>query len=117
MSSITIPRKRYEKMMELLKENHELKEEIKELKFENEEYIWLGTSTHFGIENDKLKEENQELKKKQLAQGEVNGFLMKKFKDITTEQSLAEMVGLGKDTGTEIAMVHIAEEFLKSVKI
>ena len=41
---------------------------------------------------------------------------MKKFKDITTEQSLAEMVGLGKDTGTEIAMVHIAEEFLKSVK-
>ena len=79
MSSITIPRKRYEKMMELLKEN-------------------------------------QELKKKQLAQTQVNVFLMKKFKDIITEQSLAEMVGLGKDTGTEIAMVHIAEEFLKSVK-
>ena len=57
MSSITIPRKRYEKMMELLKENHELKEEIKELKLENEEYIWLGTSTHFGIENQELKEQ------------------------------------------------------------
>lgn len=57
MSSITIPRKRYEKMMELLKENQELKEEIKELKLENEEYIWLGTSTHFGIENQELKEQ------------------------------------------------------------
>ena len=71
MSSITIPRKRYEKMMELLKENHELKEEIKELKFENEEYIWLGTSTHFGIENDKLKEENQELKEQIKKQSQI----------------------------------------------
>ena len=39
---------------------------------------------------------------------------MKFMKEIQTEQNLAEMIGLGKDTGTDVAIVHIAKEYIKT---
>jgi hypothetical protein len=74
-------------------------------------------------ENNKLTEQVLErdthieiLDKEILACREVNAFTMKKFKELTTEMNLAEMIGLGKDTGTDIAITHMAVEHKKMKK-
>jgi len=41
----------------------------------------------------------------------LNIMLMKFMKEIQTEQNLAEMTGLDKDTGTDVAIVHIAQDY------
>ena len=58
----------------------------------------------------------EELQNELNACRQVNAFLMVKFKEITTEMKLAEMIGLGKDTGTDVAMCHIATEFIELKK-
>ena len=74
----------------------------------------------YKTENNKLTEQVLErdthidiLDKEIGACRQVNAFAMKKLKDIITEMDLAEMIGLGKDTGTDIAITHMAVEHKK----
>ena len=41
---------------------------------------------------------------------QINFMCMKFMKEIQTEQKLAEMIGLEKDTGTDIAIFHLIQE-------
>ena len=116
-------------------ENEKLKEELKS--YENGEQYYLffedeeDYKTHIqelrsedskelakniddvARRNNKLELENDKLKKELTACREVNAFAMLKLNEITTEQNLAEMVGLGKDTGSDIAIIHIIQDFMK----
>tara|TARA_R100001244_G_scaffold23943_1_gene24477 strand:- start:275 stop:763 length:489 start_codon:yes stop_codon:yes gene_type:complete len=74
----------------------------------------------YKTENNKLTEQVLErdthidiLDKEISACRQVNAFAMTKLKDIITEMDLAEMIGLGKDTGTDIAITHMAVEHKK----
>jgi hypothetical protein len=53
----------------------------------------------------------QSLQKEIDACRQVNAFLMVKWQELSTDMNLAEMVGLGKDTGADVAICHIATEF------
>ena len=56
--------------------------------------------------------EIEKLKQQLDASSQVNAMMMKKWKELTTDQNLSEMVGLGKDTGTDVAIARIASEFI-----
>ena len=56
---------------------------------------------------------NKKLKEKNEAVSKVNMFLSIQWKELKTNQNLAEMSGLGMDIGTDIAIVNIADEFVK----
>ena len=60
-----------------------------------------------------LKTQIDELKEKNEAVSKVNMFLSIQWKELKTNQNLAEMSGLGMDIGTDIAIVNIAHEFVK----
>jgi multidrug efflux pump subunit AcrB len=79
----------------LIKNNEALREE---LRFRNE-MIHL----HESDDNNTEKELDSVRK--------LNIMLMKFMKEIQTEQNLAEMTGLDKDTGTDVAIVHIAQDY------
>jgi len=108
----------------------ELQEEIDELKKENEElketYFQKGFDAgkeEYEVDKEFLNEKDEEIKelKEQIAKQErwsrakteVNMFLSLQWKELITSQDLSQMSGLGKDLGTDIAIVDIAEKFVK----
>ena len=110
-----------EKLTELQEDNERLQEEL-----EGKEVLAKAYKEH-KIEIMKLKkevsrhrialgnsdEENKKLKEKNEAVSKVNMFLSIQWKELKTNQNLAEMSGLGMDIGTDIAIVNIADEFVK----
>ena len=110
-----------EKLTELQEDNERLQEEL-----EGKEVLAKAYKEH-KIEIMKLKkevsrhrialgnsdEENKKLKQKNEAVSKVNMFLSIQWKELKTNQNLAEMSGLGMDIGTDIAIVNIADEFVK----
>jgi regulator of replication initiation timing len=60
-----------------------------------------------------MNEEIEKLKAKNEAVSKVNMFLSIQWKELRTSQNLAEMSGLGMDVGTDIAIVNIANEYVK----
>ena len=64
-------------------------------------------------ENDELKEQIAKQERWSRAKTEVNMFLSLQWKELITSQDLSQMSGLGKDLGTDIAIVDIAEKFVK----
>ena len=57
--------------------------------------------------------EKKVLKAENEAKTKVNMFLSLQWKELKTSQNLAEMTGLGLETGTDVAIVHIASDFIK----
>tara|TARA_R110000787_G_scaffold227575_1_gene335235 strand:+ start:34 stop:303 length:270 start_codon:yes stop_codon:yes gene_type:complete len=57
--------------------------------------------------------EKKVLKAENEAKTKVNMFLSLQWKELKTSQNLAEMTGLGLETGTDIAIAHIAYDFIK----
>jgi len=53
-----------------------------------------------------------QLKKELDAAQQVNTFLALQWRELKTSENLAEMTGLGKDMGTDVAIVQIASEFI-----
>ena len=112
-----------DKMLKLKKENDELKKEQEELK---ETYFQKGFDAgkeEYEVDKEFLNEKDEEIKelKEQIAKlerwsrakTEVNMFLSLQWKELITSQDLSQMSGLGKDLGTDIAIVDIAEKFVK----
>ena len=52
------------------------------------------------------------LKKELDAAQQVNDFLALQWRELKTSENLAEMTGLGKDMGTDVAIIQIASEFI-----
>ena len=53
-----------------------------------------------------------QLKKELDAAQQVTAFLALQWRELKTSENLAEMTGLGKETGTDVAIVQIASMFL-----
>ena len=61
-------------------------------------------------------EEIEKLKQQLKASHQVKAFLVLQLKDLHAEQNLAEMIGLGKDTGTDVAIIHMAEQWTSKLE-
>ena len=92
-------------MPSLQKENKQLKDDIQD---------FIKCRDYDAILIKALQEDRKKLKKELDAVRQINMMCMKFMKEIQTEQNLAEMIGLGKDTGTDVAIVHIAKEYIKT---
>ena len=102
----------YEVDTELLNEKEE---ENKKLQEEQEEKMedTLASLNFYKECNEELKEQVSKLERWSRAKTEVNMFLSLQWKELITSQDLSQMSGLGKDLGTDIAIVDIAEKFVK----
>lgn len=120
MEQLNSYKKQAEKVISAWKEkNNKLKKKNKELKESNEQLQLHRSSQAKEICNlarshDRMTKEINELEKKLDSVRQINIMCMKFMKEIKTEQNLAEMVGLGKDLGTDIAICHIAKEYIDS---
>ena len=92
-------------IQKLKEENEELKEEVDSLS---------QTSNNLQTHHRKIR---KELEGELEASRQMNIMYHKFIKDIKTEQNLAEMIGLGKDTGTDVAITHIAQEYVENKEL